>query len=253
MIIKLNNVTFSYNSHPVLQDVQLELRKGEVLGVIGPNGSGKSTLLKCIDHILEPKDGSILLDGKEINRFSMRDLARFIGYVPQREETRFPVTVFDAILMGRKPFLNWKPSSTDLEKVSKIIESLKLESIAMREIGSISGGERQKVLIARAIAQEPQLLLLDEPTSNLDLLHQLEVMDLVKKMAKDGTSSIVAIHDLNLASRYCSSLLLLQEGKVVAAGGREVLASENIEPVYRVKIQTCCAGKHTLIIPHRPL
>lgn len=123
----------------------------------------------------------------------------------------------------------------------------------MREIGSISGGERQKVLIARAIAQEPRVLLLDEPTSNLDLLHQLEVMDLVKNLAKDGTSSVVAIHDLNLASRYCSSLLLLQEGKVVAAGGREVLAPENIEPVYKVKIQTCCEGKHNLIIPDKPL
>ncbi len=253
MIIKINDLSFSYNSHPVLQDIQLEVGKGEVLGVIGPNGSGKSTLLKCIDRILKPKSGSILLDGKEINRFSMREMARFIGYVPQREESRFPVTVFDAILMGRKPFLNWKPSSSDLEKVSQIVESLKLESIAMREIGSISGGERQKVLIARAIAQEPQVLLLDEPTSYLDLRHQLEVMDLVKHLAGEGTSSVVAIHDLNLASRYCSSLVLLQEGKVFAAGGKEVLAPENIEPVYRVKIQTCCEGKHTLIIPDKPL
>lgn len=253
MKIKINNLSFSYNCQPVLQDVLLELEKGEVLGVIGPNGSGKSTLLKCIDRILKPKQGSILLDGKEINRFSMRELARFIGYVPQREEARFPVTVFDAILMGRKPFLNWKPSASDMEKVSQIVESLKLESIAMREIGSISGGERQKVMIARAIAQEPQVLLLDEPTSYLDLRHQLEVMDLVKNLAMEGTSSIVAIHDLNLASRYCSSLLLLQEGRVVAAGGKEVLAPENIEPVYRVKIQTCCEGKHTLIIPEKPL
>lgn len=253
MIIKINDLSFSYNSQPVLQDIRLEVEKGEVLGVIGPNGSGKSTLLKCIDRILKPKGGSILLDGKEINRFSMRELARFIGYVPQREDSRFPVTVFDAILMGRKPFLNWKPSSSDLEKVSQIVESLKLESIAMREIGSISGGERQKVLIARAIAQEPQVLLLDEPTSYLDLRHQLEVMDLVKHLAGEGTSSVVAIHDLNLAARYCSSLLLLQEGKVFAAGGKEVLAPENIEPVYRVKIQTCCEGEHTLIIPDKPL
>lgn len=251
MKITVNGLSFSYNSRPVLKNIELELNAGEILGVIGPNGSGKSTLLKCIDKILKPEGSCIFLDGQEIGSFSMVDLARLIGYVPQQEDSRFPVKVFDAILMGRKPFLNWKPSQADLDKVSDIIKILKLEAIAMRDIGSISGGERQKVIIARAIAQEPDLLLLDEPTSNLDLRHQLEVMDIVEAMAGKGTSSIVAVHDLNLASRYCHKLLLLREGAVYAAGGQEVLQPENIEPVYQVKIKTYENDGWTVILADR--
>ncbi len=253
MIIRVNGLSFSYNSRPVLKDVSLELAGGEIMGVIGPNGSGKSTLLKCMDRILKPKGGSILIDGKAINSFSMSELARLIGFVPQREENRFPVEVFDAILMGRKPFLNWKPSTRDMEKVSEIIEVLKLQDIALRDIGSISGGERQKVIIARAIAQEPEMLLLDEPTSYLDLRHQLEVMDIIKDLAAKGTSSVVAVHDLNLAARYCDKLVLLREGEIFAAGGLEVLQPENIEPVYQVKIWSYDKEGRTFILADRPI
>ncbi len=253
MKITVNGLTFSYNSRPVLKGVDLELKEGEILGIIGPNGSGKSTLLKCIDRILKPKGGTIYLDGKEINRFPMPELARLMGYVAQREENRFPVDVFDAILMGRKPFLNWKPSKKDREKVTEIIEILKLQDIAMRDIGSISGGERQKVIIARAIAQEPQVLLLDEPTSYLDLKHQLEVMDIIENLSELGTSSVVAVHDLNLAARYCEKLVLLEEGRVFAAGGREILQAENIEPVYKVKIWTYEKENRKVILADRPI
>lgn len=253
MIITVKGLSFSYNSSPVLNDITLEVNEGEILGVIGPNGSGKSTLLKCVNRILKPEGESILLDGKAISSFSMSELARLIGYVPQQEESRFPIKVFDAILMGRRPFLNWKPSQNDLDKVVEIVEVLKLQDIAMRDIGSISGGERQKVIIARAMAQEPGLLLLDEPTSNLDLRHQLEVMDIVESLAQKGTSSVVAIHDLNLAARYCSKLILLSEGTVFAAGGREVLCPENLEPVYRVKIWTHVNKARTIILADHPL
>jgi iron complex transport system ATP-binding protein len=253
VIIEVSNLSFSYNSHNVLQNVALELREGEILGIIGPNGSGKSTLLKCIDSILKPKSGSILLDGKEVNRMQRSELAKLIGYVAQREESRFPVNVFDVVLMGRKPYLSWKPSQADLEKVASIIELLNLESIAMREIDSISGGERQKVMIARALAQEPPVLLLDEPTSFLDLRHQLEVMELIKTLSEQGKTSIVAIHDLNLAIRYCHKFLLLKEGKVFASGGKEVISPETIEPVYQVKISCCTNNNNTVIIPDRPL
>ncbi len=253
MKININGLSFSYNSRAVLNNIVLELGEGDILGVIGPNGSGKSTLLKCINQILKPERSSIYIDGKEINSFTMNELARLIGYVPQQEESRFPVNVFDAILMGRKPFLNWKPSQSDLDKVSEIIGMLKLQDIAMRDISSLSGGERQKVIIARAIAQEPEVMLLDEPTSNLDLRHQLEVMNIVEAMAKKGTSSVVAVHDLNLAARYCSKLILLSEGTVFAAGGREVLCPENLEPVYRVKIWTQANKGRTIIQADHPL
>ncbi len=253
MKININGLSFSYNSRPVLNNIVLELGEGDILGVIGPNGSGKSTLLKCVNQILKPECNSIYLDGKEINSFTMIELARLIGYVPQQEESRFPVNVFDAILMGRKPFLNWKPSQSDLDKVSEIIGMLKLQDIAMRDISSLSGGERQKVIIARAIAQEPEVLLLDEPTSNLDLRHQLEVMNIVEAMSKTGTSSVVAVHDLNLAARYCSKLILLSEGRVFAAGGREVLCPDNLEPVYQVKIWAQANNGRTIIQADHPL
>ncbi|MDZ4131594.1 MAG: ABC transporter ATP-binding protein [Dethiobacteria bacterium] len=253
MRIEIDGLSFSYNGYPVLQDLALELGKGEVLGIIGPNGSGKSTLLKCIDRILLPKGRCIFLDGKEINQYSGRELARLVGYVAQSEESRFPVTVFDTILMGRKPFLNWKPSAGDLDKVAQIIKMLHLEPIAMRELNTISGGERQKVMIGRAIAQEPHVMLLDEPTNYLDLRHQLEVMNLIEDLAASGISSVVAIHDLNLASRYCQKLILLEAGKIFAAGGQEVLDPENIEPVYKVKISCCTNSGNTVIVPDRPL
>jgi iron complex transport system ATP-binding protein len=251
--ITINKLCFSYNSLRVLNDVNFEVNDGQILGVIGPNGSGKSTLLKCMDRILKPVQSSIYIDCKELNSLTMNELAKLIGYVPQRENSRFPITVFDAILLGRKPFLSWKPSLHDMEKVAEIIEMLKLEDIAMRDIEEISGGQRQKVMIARALAQEPDLLLLDEPTSNLDMRHQLEVLNLVKEFAGNGTSSVVSVHDLNLAARYCDRFVLLHEGNVFAAGGQEVLSPENIELVYKVRVYSSIQSGRRVIFPECPI
>lgn len=252
MKIKVNGVHYSYNSKLVLQDVSLQLRPGDILGVIGPNGSGKSTLIKCMDRILKPQLGSILIDDIEINGMKLIELAKKIAYVPQREDNKFPVTVFDAVLMGRKPYLNWKPSEGDLKKVSSIISLLGLEDISMREIGAISGGQRQKVMIARALAQEPEVLLLDEPTSNLDLKHQLEVLNLISEQGEKGITAIVAIHDLNLAARYCNKMVMLKEGVIFAAGGPEIICPENIEPVYQVKISVINSLGKIIVIPECP-
>lgn len=253
MKIEVNGVNFSYNSCAILQDIELQLESGDILGIVGPNGSGKSTLIKCLDRILKPQKGSIFLDGEELASMKVNDLAKKMGYVPQGESSLFPVTVFDLVLMGRKPYLNWKPSSQDLEKVSEIISLLNIEDLAMREIGSISGGERQKVMIARALAQEPDIILFDEPTSSLDLRHQLEVLNLIRDQANNGISSIVAIHDLNMAARYCDKFVMLKKGMIYASGGPEVLIPENIEAVYRVRVNAIKNSGEVVIVPQMPV
>ncbi|HQE97906.1 MAG TPA: ABC transporter ATP-binding protein, partial [Methanothrix sp.] len=195
--IIIKNLAFGYNSHRILDGINLSIENSEILSLVGPNGSGKTTLIKCIDRILKPK-GSILLDGKEIEKMSRQDIARQIGYVPQSSSTPLATTVFDTVLMGRRPHIGWRVTDADLEKVADVLEMLHLDDLAMRDFSQLSGGQKQKVLIARALAQEPAVLLLDEPTSNLDMLHQLEVMEIVSRTVKERKiSAVMAIHDLN--------------------------------------------------------
>jgi iron complex transport system ATP-binding protein len=176
-------------------------------------------------------------------------MARTMGYVPQMEGRSFPSTVFDAILLGRRPHIQWAPSESDLRKVSEVIDLLRLEDIALRDINRLSGGQRQKVIIGRALAQEPKILLLDEPTANLDLRHQMEVMDIVKEQSRQGMMVLMSIHDLNLAARYCERIIMLQEGRVFAAGGREVLTPETIRSVYGIDVEVIRHGETDLIVP----
>ena len=234
--ITIKNLTFSYNSHMILDDINMVIENSEILSLVGPNGSGKTTLIKCIDRILKPK-GSILLDGQEIERMSRQDVARKIGYVPQSSSSLLATTVFDTVLMGRRPHIGWKVGEADLEKVAEVLEKLKLDDLAMRDFSQLSGGQKQKVLIARALAQEPAVLLLDEPTSNLDMLHQLEVMETVSTLVKEKKiSAVMAIHDLNLASRFSDKLVMLKKGKIYAAGGPKALLNEyNIGNVYGIE------------------
>lgn len=242
MKLEVTNLWFSYNGNdPTIQDISFSVDGRETLVVIGPNGSGKSTLLKCIVNILKPQGGSIMMDETDIKGMGSEERARRIGYVPQLENRGFPATVFDTILMGRKPYISWKPSSSDLEVVSSIIEMLGLEEFSIRDINSLSGGQRQKVLIARALAQEPDILLLDEPTSNLDLKHQLEVLNILKDQTGKGIASVIAIHDLNMAVRYADRIVMLSEGKVFASGGLDIITANRIAEVYGVRV---AIGKH---------
>lgn len=253
MKLKIDSIEFSYNGRKVLDNVIMELREGEILGLIGPNGSGKSTLLKCINNILEPETGKVFLNDRDLHHLGRNAIARNIGYVPQQETRTFPATVFETVLMGRKPYISWRASAADLEIVSRILKMLKLEDFTDRSLNELSGGERQKVIIGRALAQKPSVLLLDEPTSNLDLKHQLEIMNLIKLQTENGISSIIAIHDLSLAGRYCDKIVLLNEGKIHAAGGLEVLSCENIEPVYGVKVSINRSSDKIMVVPEAPL
>jgi iron complex transport system ATP-binding protein len=252
--ITIKGLTFSYNSHKILNDLNVVVENREVLSLVGPNGSGKTTLIKCIDRILKPR-GSILLDGRDIESLSRQEVARQIGYVPQSSSTPLATTVFDTVLMGRRPHISWRVADIDLDKVAEVLEKLHLENLAMRDFAQLSGGQKQKVLIARALAQEPAVLLLDEPTSNLDMKHQLEVMETISSLVKERRiSAVMAIHDLNLASRFSDKLVMLKEGKVYAAGEPKALLNEsNINKVYGIEAMIMDALGRPYIVPLKSL
>lgn len=238
MRVKVEGLEFSYGGAPVLKGVDLGVGRGGILGIVGPNASGKTTLLRCVNRVLEPGKGRVLIDGTEVADLDREEIARKIGYVPQEREENFPTTVFDSILLGRKPHVGWSPSSEDLETVSRTIEMVGLDELATRYVNELSGGQRQKVTVARALAQEPEVLLLDEPTSNLDLKHQIEILDIVREQTEKGVSVLMAQHDLNLAARYSDRIAMLNDGSIHASGGvREVLTPEKIEPVYGVEVR----------------
>ena len=251
MKLKIKDVVFAYSSVPVLDSICLELAPAEVLGIVGPNGAGKSTLIRCIDNILRPQRGSIFLDGREIRKMSRMEIARRIGYVPQSSAHTFPTTVFDAVLMGRRPHTSWRSSEQDVDKVVEILELLEIADFALRDFSELSGGEQQKVLLARALAQEADVLLLDEPTANLDIRHQLEVMDIIKNLVREwGVSAVMAIHDLNLASRYADRVVMLNGGKILAAGDPvSVFTPENIAHVYGVEALVKNEGGIPYVVP----
>ena len=259
MKLKVRGLEFGYASMPVLADVCLELAQSEMLGIVGPNGAGKSTLIRCINRILSPQSGRILLDENDIEGMDGMELARKMGYIPQTASQIFPTTVFDAILLGRRPHIGWRSGEEDHEKVLDVLELLNIEDLAMRDIKELSGGQQQRVFIARALAQEPEVLLLDEPTSNLDIRHQLEVMEIIKDLVvKEGISAIMAIHDLNLASKYTDRVLIMKEGRIFGAGSpSNVLTPENIRSVYGVEAEVISRadsnGGRPYIVPIRPL
>jgi iron complex transport system ATP-binding protein len=255
MKLKVKDVEFSYGSVHVLKDVSIELAASEMLGVVGPNGAGKSTLLRCIDRILSPQKGCILLDERDIKKMSRMELAKKIGYIPQSASQVFPATVFDTVLMGRRPHLGWRSSEEDTEMVLETLQMLNIEDLAMRDINELSGGQQQKVFIARALTQEPDVLLLDEPTSNLDIRHQLEVMDIIKNIVREKQiSAIMAIHDLNLAARYTDRIIMMNGGTIFAAGEPfSVLTTENIKQAYGVEVEVNDHGGRPYIVPIRPV
>jgi len=235
--LEINNLSFSYNGFPALEGVKLELGPGEVLGIVGPNASGKSTLLKCMNRILKTKQNTVLIDGKDVGTIGLKELAKMMGYVPQSSRNTFPFTVFDVVLMGRRPYIQWSLGDRDKEIVAQILEYLGIGNLAMRYFNELSGGEQQKVIIARALAQQPQILLLDEPTTSLDIRHQLEILCILRSLTQNKHCSvIVAMHDLNLASRFSDRMLILKKGCIFAVGNPEsVITEENIEAVYGIK------------------
>jgi iron complex transport system ATP-binding protein len=250
MMLAVDGIAFSYGARRVLESISLEVAKGEICSILGNNGAGKSTLLKCILGILRPRAGVVFLAGADTSRLSRMDLARRMGYVAQRDGEGGRLTVFDAVLMGRRPHIGWAAGARDLKVVEEVIGELNLGHLALRHLDELSGGELQKVMIARALAQEPGIMLLDEPTSNLDLRNQLEVMEILRRAVEErDIAALLAIHDVNLALRFSRKFILLSEGSVFACGGPEVIDEESMEKVYGVKVKVETRGDTRMVVP----
>jgi len=250
MKLKVRDVEFAYkNSKAVLEDIQMNVEANEVLTILGPNGVGKTTLLKCINGLLKVRNGTIMIDGEALRSMNRVEVAKRIGYVPQRADVS-QITVFDSVLLGRKPHITWDVSKKDIKIAKDVINRLGLNELRLKYINEISGGELQKVQIARALVQEPKVLLLDEPTSSLDLCNQHHIMStLVDVVRRKDLTAIMTLHDINLALRYSDKFIMLKEGTVFAAGGHEVITSENIEAVYDLPVNVANYMGRPIIIP----
>lgn len=236
MTLLADNISFSYPKNNVIHGVTFSLEEGDCLAILGINGAGKSTLLKCLNKILKPQLGTIYIDGVDSSTLKRVELARNIAYVPQNHQ-HSRKTVFDFVLLGRKPYIKWDVNQEDINIVENILQLLGLDSYSMRYTDELSGGEFQKVIIAMALAQQPRILLMDEPTSNLDLKSQMEVLRTIKEIINaQKISAIVTMHDLNLALRFANKFLLLKEGQLFDFGDRSVLNPESIKSVYDVDV-----------------
>lgn len=239
MSVEVKNLNFSYRKTPTLNNISFKVEKGEFLGIIGPNGSGKTTLLKTLNKILKTKEAQILIDEKNIEEYKLRELARKIAYVPQNTSINFDYTAYEVALMGRNPYLGKFQSETqeDYEVIKKIFKLTNCSKLAERNFSDLSGGEKQKIIFSRALVQEPKILLLDEPTTHLDIYNQIEYMELLKKFQNEGLTIIMVVHDLNLAAQYCDKLILMSEGKIYAMGSvEEVLTENNIKKVFNIDV-----------------
>jgi len=251
VILQIEALTFSYNKEKVLKNINLEAEKGELITLIGPNGSGKSTLLKCINNYLKADQGTIKVKDKKINYFTKKELAKIIAYVPQASEINFNLDVFETILMGRKAYSGWKASQQDKEITAEVISKMGLEEIAFKNINKLSGGQQQKVFIARAAAQTAELILLDEPTNNLDLKHQLEIFELIEKEVNMGKTVIVTMHDLSLVSRFSDRIIMLKEGSIYSDCTAANLSAAKINSVYGVEVSLKEHNGKKIIIPEK--
>jgi iron complex transport system ATP-binding protein len=256
-MIQTENVSFAYSQsvRPVLRAVTLSVRKGAIVGLLGPNGCGKTTLLRLLSGMLTPQSGQVLLDGKAISALSRREIARQIAVVPQETHTTFDFTVLDIVLMGRYPHLGAfeLEGAADLEIARSALAATGTSALEDRLFGSLSGGEKQRVVIAGAVTQQAALMLLDEPTASLDLAYQIEVAALLRRLnASHGATMVVCTHDLNLAAALCDEVVLLRDGAVLAHGRTaETITADNIRATYDVKadVRFHAEAGHLAVVP----
>ena len=235
--INTDDLLYSYSEEAViLKGISLSIREPQLVSIIGPNGVGKSTLIHCMNKILSPVAGTVMVDGKEVKEYEIKELARKIGYVPYTSSDTFPMTVVDTILMGRNPHRKWKSLHQDLLVAKKVMEMMDITHLAMRPFNELSAGQHQRVMLARGLAQEPEILLLDEPTANLDIRHQMDVIRLLKQLAvRNGLMVIMISHDLNIAAKYSDNIIMMSKGQIYAVGKPiDVITAENVKKVYDV-------------------
>ena len=250
-MLQIENLFVSYGPRCVLHDVSLEVNSGEVLALIGPNGAGKSTLVRAASGVIPLDGGTILTNGDDLAALPPMRRARYLAVVPQAVSLPPAFTAWETVLMGRTPYLNFlgQTSASDEDVVRRALQRVEALDLAERRVGELSGGEQQRVLLARALAQSTPILLLDEPTAHLDLQHQVSLMEMVRQLAHrdpltgaGGLAVLAALHDLNLAARYADRVALLVAGEIKAAGTpRQVLTPELISAAYHLPVQ---------VVPH---
>ena len=249
-MLNVENLNFRYSrfSRPVLSGASLQLQPGEVGILLGKNGSGKTTMFKNILGIHKPAGGRILFEGEDLLKMSRKERARRIAYVPQ--DIHFgALTVFDSILLGRISYFGVKSGEEDIKAVERILMDMHLEEYAFRNVNELSGGERQKIAIARAMAQEPRLMVFDEPTGNLDIANEQLIMEEARKLAKEKNISILSsLHDLNQALTFGDKFFFLKNGVVKYAGGREIITPEVVKDIFDVDVQICQVGDQTVVL-----
>ena len=249
MFFEVNGVFFAYNSKRVLDGVSFTVKADDVVSILGSNGVGKTTLIKCIDKVLKPDAGSVFIEGSNLHQLSKKAIAKNIGYVAQKSDTS-KTTVFDSVLLGRKPHFDWNVTEKDIRLAGRVIHLLGLDGLALKYVDEISGGEYQLVQIARVLVQQPRVILLDEPTSNLDLSNQHMIMHLIRNIVKKNhMAAIMIIHDLNLAIRHSDKFILMKDGRVYSAGGHEIITPENIKAVYNIEAYVESVRGIPIVIP----
>ena len=247
--LEVHSLCFSYGKLRVLEDVSFQLRQHDICAVMGPNGAGKTTLLRCINGILSPDEGSVTVEGRELKNYSGKEIARLVAYVAQRNQPGM-MTAFDSVLLGRKPHIVWKTSRRDLELAHAALHLLDMENLALRYTHRMSGGEYQKVCIARALVQQPRVMLLDEPTASLDLKNQLAILRLLRTVVRGhDMCALVTMHDLNTAFRYADRFLFLKNGTVHAEVERKGITSEIVESVYGVPVEVRWHRDRPFVMP----
>lgn len=249
-MMQVKDLDYHYRGDPeLLKEVSFQLEPGLFLAVLGNNGAGKSTLLKCFDRILKPDRGQVLLDGEDLLSLSGRELAKRVAFVSQNVPDA-QLTVHDAVMLGRRPYMTWGVTEEDHAIVHRAMDRLGLDALRGRFLNQLSGGERQKVMLARALAQQPKVLLLDEPTSALDIQNQYQVLKIVRDIChKDQIAAIVVIHDLDLALRFCDRFLLMKDGRVYRFGGRDVIDGQALREVYGVEAKVVeLEGRHIVLV-----
>lgn len=236
MILTVNDLGFGYKSHDTLKDICFDLQQGELTVILGPNGVGKTTLLKCLNKILMPQHGDIFIGKNNVRTMNIKEVARHIAYVAQTSEAA-RMTVFDAILMGRGPHIRYRASKADLIKVDAVIRHLNLSKLSLKYLNQMSGGELQKVCIARALVQQTDFLLLDEPTASLDLKNQTHLLGLIRDIIKDhNMAAVMTMHDLNTAMRYADKYIFLKDATIYSTGNICDITPQMVEDVYDIKV-----------------
>lgn len=252
-MMSVSDLSFSYGREPLFSNVSFDLDRPELVCILGPNGVGKTTLVKCLNKLLRPTGGKITLDGEDVSGMGLMDVARKMAFVPNHVTMTFRTSVSEAVLMGRFPHAQWSTSDEDLDIVDSVLSCMKLQELAGKDISELSSGQLQRVMIARGLAQQPEILILDEPTSNLDVKNQMDVMRFLKDYAREnGIVVLMVCHDLNITAAFADRIIMMSNGGILAddTPGR-VMCEENISAVYGVRSRVIDVegSPHVILLP----